>query len=423
MKIAKGLFPLLLVCLALLCLGGCSNIDKTDVEAVITNELDLLKNLDSDTTQKYVSYTELFPDTASGKLSKEIKEVFSLFFADFDYKIQSINVDKDNTEATAVLKLHVIDASALARDYARKQLESDIQAISETASDSEEEYSPSMTDRYLIMRELLKENSYSSVDRECTLTLNNAGSQEKPEWEISCTYTLENDLVGGLMTNLSDSNLLTPEETLSVYLSTLKSMDTEHMGNYLGIDSLLNTSDTTKNEIAAALAEKVHSCFDYSIVSSSVASYSASVDVEITTFDSDAILASYQEDLDEYLGSVDAVIDGQETRYEKSLDLLLSHIESSEETTVSTATFQLSNDGASWKLKDASSAIGEAIFGSLTSTPTSDDSADGTEDTSYDTEDTGDDSDDSDDTSYDSYDSGDDSDDSGDDSDDSAYDS
>jgi len=53
MKIAKGLMPFLLIILAVICLTGCSHVDKTDVQAVITNELDLLKNLDSDTTQMY----------------------------------------------------------------------------------------------------------------------------------------------------------------------------------------------------------------------------------------------------------------------------------------------------------------------------------------------------------------------------------
>ena len=81
MKIAKGLMPFLLfILMSVTFLTGCSHVDKTDVEAVITNELNLLKNLDSDTTQKYVSYKELFPDTTQEiELSKEIKEVFSLF--------------------------------------------------------------------------------------------------------------------------------------------------------------------------------------------------------------------------------------------------------------------------------------------------------------------------------------------------------
>ena len=122
MKIAKGLMPFLLIILAVICLTGCSHVDKTDVQAVITNELDLLKNLDSDTTQKYVSYKELFPDaTKETTLSREIKEVFSLFFQNFDYQILDIDVDENNKEAVAKVKLTTIDAETLASDYAKLQ--------------------------------------------------------------------------------------------------------------------------------------------------------------------------------------------------------------------------------------------------------------------------------------------------------------
>ena len=41
MKISKGLLPLLFFILAVCIFSGCSHIDKTDVEAVITNDLDL----------------------------------------------------------------------------------------------------------------------------------------------------------------------------------------------------------------------------------------------------------------------------------------------------------------------------------------------------------------------------------------------
>ena len=44
MKIAKGLMPFLLfILMSVTFLTGCSHVDKTDVEAVITNELNLLK--------------------------------------------------------------------------------------------------------------------------------------------------------------------------------------------------------------------------------------------------------------------------------------------------------------------------------------------------------------------------------------------
>lgn len=372
MKIAKNLVAFLVFILAVVCFGGCSHLDKTDVKAVISNELNLLKNLDSDTTQKYVSYKELFPDaTKETELSKEVKEVFSLFFQDFDYQILDIDVDENKKEATAKIKLTTIDAQALASDYAEASLKSAILAAATSASDDTEQKTDSLEDRYLILDNLLKQNHYGTVEKECTIKLTDKGTS-KQEWEIIRTHSLENDLVGGLMTYLSDSDLMTPEKTLAVYLDTLKTMDLDQMGNYLGLESLLNTSDSAKNSIASALVEQVHKTLDYKITNCDIQSYKATVEAEITTFDSASIISKYQEDLDTYLSSADAVIDGSSKRYEHSLDLLLNCIENNTDTVTSSVTFHLVNDGASWKLEENNSTIGNAIFGTLSTTPVPD---------------------------------------------------
>lgn len=369
MKIVKGLAPFLLLIFAVSMIIGCSHTDKTDVEGVITNELDLLKNLDSDTAQKYISYKELFPDaTEKTERSKEVEEVFSLFFQDFDYRILRIKVDRDKKEASANLKLTTIDARALARDYTISHLEEAILNAADSASQNTEEQSDSMEDRYLILNELLKDHTYKTVETDCTLTLQNI-STDGEEWEIKRTHDLENSLVGGLITYLGDSDLLTPEETLTVYLNTLKTMDQDQMSNYLGLESLLSTSDAAKNSIASALVEQMHKNFDFKITDSIVESYQAVIQTEITTFDSDAILKAYQEELNEYLSSPEAVIDGAQKRYNHSLELLLRNIEKNTGTLTHPAVFVLTNDGASWKLQDDGHSIGAGIFGNLSVTP------------------------------------------------------
>lgn len=344
----------------------------------ITNELDLLKNLDSDTTQKYVSYKELFPDaTKEIKLSNEVKEVFSLFFQNFDYEILSVNVDNDKKEATASLRLSTIDAASLAKDYGEASLKNAILKAADSEEQATEKNTDSMEERYLLLDQLLSNNNYATVERECTVELCNKGSNDdKDEWEIIRSHSLENNLVGGLMTYLSDNNLLSPEETLTVYLNTLKTMNTEQMGNYLGIESLFNTSDTDKNSIATALVELFHSTFDFNISSCDEESYNAVIQTKITTFDSNAILTAYQNELDTYLSSADAVIDGSVKRYEKSMQLLLSKIKSNTATVQTAAVFHLTNDGVSWKLQDSNAAIGNAIFGTLSSTPVSEEAND-----------------------------------------------
>lgn len=377
MKTVKHLLAFLMIILLSVFLCSCSQSAKAHAEKAIKKDLDLLKNLDSETTMQYISYQELFPDSDdSTKLSADIKEVFSLFFQNFDYKILGISVDSDEKNASAQLKLTTLDAEALASDFVSASLQEE---ILETASGKENDNGNSLEQRYLLLYKLLKNNTYSSVERNTSIQLNNLGSSSEPDWEITHSSSLENDLVGGLITYLSDPDLVPPAETLTVYLKTLQEMDVKQMANYLGLDSILNTSDSAKNAIASALMEQFHSCFNYKISSTSVSGYLAEVDAELTTFDSNSILTQYEKELNTYLASADAVIDGSQKRYNKSHELLLDSIRNNQATITATATFHLTNDGASWKLENAGTELGNAIFGTLTTSPVPEDSTEDNE--------------------------------------------
>lgn len=377
MKTVKHLLAFLMIILLSVFLCSCSQSAKAHAEKAIKKDLDLLKDLDSETTMQYISYQELFPDSDdSTKLSADIKEVFSLFFQNFDYKILDISVDSDEKNASAQLKLTTLDAEALASDFVSASLQEE---ILETASGKENDNGNSLEQRYLLLYKLLKNNTYSSAERNTSIQLNNLGSSSEPDWEITHSSSLENDLVGGLITYLSDPDLVPPAETLTVYLKTLQEMDVKQMANYLGLDSILNTSDSAKNAIASALMEQFHSCFNYKISSTSVSGYLAEVDAELTTFDSNSILTQYEKELNTYLASADAVIDGSQKRYNKSHELLLDSIRNNQATITATATFHLTNDGASWKLENAGTELGNAIFGTLTASPVPEDSTEDNE--------------------------------------------
>ena len=370
MKTVKYLLAFFFVFLAV-SVCGCSYSAKTSAEKAIKKDLDLLKNLDSETTMKYISYQELFPDSDDNtELSDDIKEVFSLFFQNFDYKILDVNVDKDKQSAQANLRLVTLDAHALAEDFSKAQLKHE---ISQSASSEEAtEQTISLEERYTLLNELLKSNDYQTVERNCTISLDASDKDGETSWEIRRTNTLENDLVGGLMNDLTDPDILSPEDTILVYLNTLKNMSAEELGNYLNADSIISTEDPAKISLAEALVKQVHSTFDYSIGETTVSGYTATVTANITTFDSDAILENYQKELDTYLASVDAVIDGAQKRYEKSYSLLLEYIEENTATKTVETTFTLINDGASWKLEDAGTVFGQALFGTLSSSPVED---------------------------------------------------
>ena len=293
-----------------------------------------------------------------------------LSFQDFDYKILDVNVDKDKQSAQANLRLVTLDAHALAEDFSKAQLKHE---ISQSASSEEAtEQTISLEERYTLLDELLKSNDYQTVERNCTISLDASDKDGETSWEIRRTNTLENDLVGGLMNDLTDPDILSPEDTILVYLNTLKNMTAEELGNYLNAASIISTEDPAKISLAEALVKQVHSTFDYSIGETTVSGYTATVTANITTFDSDAILENYQKELDTYLASVDAVIDGAQKRYEKSYSLLLEYIEENTATKTVKTTFTLINDGASWKLEDAGTVFGQALFGTLSSSPVED---------------------------------------------------
>lgn len=374
MKTVKYLLAFFFVFLAV-SVCGCSYSAKTSAEKAIKKDLDLLKNLDSETTMKYISYQELFPDSDDNtELSDDIKEVFSLFFQNFDYRILNVSTDQNQETASAQLRLTTLDAQALARDFVSQSLQDEILKAASGDEDTEENEN-SLEQRYLRLHKLLKNNSYKTVDRNASIQLINHGSSSNPNWEITHSYSLENDLVGGLITYLSDPDLVPPDETLGVYLKTLQEMDVQQMSNYLGLDSILNTSDPAKNAIASALMEQFYSCFNYKITDTSVSGYLAEVQADLTTFDSDSILSQYEEELNTYLASADAVIDGSQKRYNKSHELLLDSIKNNTTTTTANATFHLTNDGVSWKLQDAGTELGNAIFGTLTASPVPEDAA------------------------------------------------
>lgn len=374
MKTVKYLLAFFFVFLAV-SVCGCSYSAKTSAEKAIKKDLNLLKNLDSETTMKYISYQELFPDSDDNtELSDDIKEVFSLFFQNFDYKNLDVSTDQNQETASAQLRLTTLDAQALARDFVSQSLQDEILKAASGDKNTEENEN-SLEQRYLRLHKLLKNNSYKTVDRNASIQLINHGSPSNPNWEITHSYSLENDLVGGLITYLSDPDLVPPDETLGVYLKTLQEMDVQQMSNYLGLDSILNTSDPAKNAIASALMEQFHSCFNYKITDTSVSGYLAEVQADLTTFDSDSILSQYEEELNTYLASADAVIDGSQKRYNKSHELLLDSIKNNTTTTTANATFHLTNDGVSWKLEDAGTELGNAIFGTLTASPVPEDAA------------------------------------------------
>ncbi len=65
---------------------GCQKSEKSQVKAAATRELDLLKDLDDKTIEKYISYEDFYPSgEIHQEVSSKIKNIFSRFYENFSY--------------------------------------------------------------------------------------------------------------------------------------------------------------------------------------------------------------------------------------------------------------------------------------------------------------------------------------------------
>jgi len=360
MKTLRHLLSVLLCVFTFLCIG-CSGDDHSDIRKAISTELDSLKSPDTDEAYSYLSQSDLFPDgtDASNETpSAEVKDVFSMFFKNFDYSIQSVTVSEDGNTATASVRLTTIDAGALSKDFASSSLREAIKAAAKTGGS---ESRASIGERYLLLNHLLKTGEYGSVESDCTIKLTNNDNS----WTVDHTATLENQLVGGLVSRLADPYILTPEETIDIYLGTIRKMSTDELSSYLGLTGLYSESDDSLKQIYNAMVDQVHEHFNYKIQDSTQSGTSAAVGVGITSFNSDAIMERYHAEMDSYLATADAVIEGSDARLAYSRDLLLKCIKENTDVTENSVSFSLKNDGVSWKLLDPGQAFGEALFGTI----------------------------------------------------------
>ena len=212
-----------------------------------------------------------------------------------------------------------------------------------------------------MLNHLLKTGEYGTLESDCTIKL----TSNDDDWTVNHTATLENQLVGGLISRLADPYILTPEETIDIYLGTIRKMSTDELSTYLGLNVLYSESDDSLRQIYDAMVEQVHDHFNYKIQDSSQNGTSANVNVVITSFDSDAIMERYHSEMDSYLATADAVIEGSDARLAYSRELLLKCIKENTDVRENTVSFTLNNDGVSWKLIDPGQAFGEALFGTI----------------------------------------------------------
>ncbi len=328
--------------------------EKLSVRAAVREEFDTLKHLDADDVDSYISYEDIFPGSRTGDIvSREISEVFPLFFQHFDYKIRSVSVLPGGERATAKVTVDTLDAKSLAKDFEKTYME---KQISSRANPSSVEYSAE--DSYLLLGSLLKSGSYGTkkTDAEISLICTDG------KWEVERTDELDELLTGYFTQAASSPDLFTPSEVVEIHFDTLKTFGPEQLKRYFHIEDWLSMSDKSYvSAITQALAEQIHAYFEYEITGCEyVSDAEAAVSMKITSLDFNKILKKYADETLAYTQTSQALQDGSSGRLQRANELLLDCISSNTDAASVPVTVTLTNSGTGWKMvhyEDATQAI------------------------------------------------------------------
>lgn len=342
------------LCIIFLFIPGQAQKEEHPAVAVLKQELDLVKQGNDGTADNLLSVPTLFQDTdSSSALDPEENQVVTLFFKNFDYQVLDTLITE--TTAAITLELTTIDAKALAKDFVAQSFVKRIQddATSDTVNCS-------LSDYYLALHDLLKQNNYDTVTSKCTISL----TKLEDIWKIDEDQNLNLLLTGGFVTYAADPELLTPEEVVALQFDTMKKFDIEQMNRFLSLDNMFSADDEYKRTISKALAAQILNCLDYNITGSTDDGLTASVSIDVISCDCHSIIQKYTESLDSYLSTSQALADGISGRLMKSNQILVESINSNTSSSAASITLTLVNDGTAWKIQ-MDENIAQAILGNI----------------------------------------------------------
>ncbi|MBR2527230.1 MAG: hypothetical protein IKE58_01960 [Blautia sp.] len=358
MRISKQLIMAFVLSLPLFC-TSCTSSAESDIKGIVNSQLGMLKKPNAELFKKYLPEKGLYTDPTDQTANRqELASMLALYFQDFDYRIQMIQVSEDT--ASVKVKLWTRDAQHLAREYKSRLLSEQVLAASRQ---NPEAASFSFAQKQAVFSACLAEDVSPSVEISAVIKL----VLKKGQWVIKKSHRLADKLIGGLVKYMSDPFLLSAEETLDIYLDTFSQMNPEELGCFMGSDSILSgeeTADFPESTIyASALLTQIDQLFRYQIISSTVSGSEATVRAEIISADIQAIAEDFQSWLEDYLSSAQAVCDGPSGRYQTAKDKMLALIRGNQKVFSTVSDFHLVNDGRSWKWEDPMNSLAPALFG------------------------------------------------------------
>ena len=339
---------LLLSLLSALLLSGCGA--KTP-EKLVESELNLIKKLDEKTIQNFVSYEDISQtQSRSTDIGSETTEAVQLFFQNFDYEILSSGITDDS--ATVTVSITNLDAKSLAHDLHL--------ALVKESVDPHSSYQEPMTmnSYFTILRDILKNNTYEETTTQAHFELAHLDNG----WSIQITQTLEDELVGGLITYLSDPYLLTPNEVATATLDVFTAFSPKDWVGYLDMHDVFAIGSQYSDKVDLSLATQIAKHFSYSISQMKVDGDKATAYADITSLDMSSVLASYKEKLLAYADTTASVRASDSELADQSATFLKEALDENQDTILRSVLLLFQNNGSSWEMT-LGDDFGDVILG------------------------------------------------------------
>lgn len=350
-------FSGIFLCLMLLPLSACSDSESRAVRKTVEADLDDLKNADTVKIQNLIDrqIPSSVPEDQE-ESAENLADIFSLFYKNFSYKIDSISIQENQAEAN--VRLETLNAKSLAKDFSKASLKKHMKD-----SIGADEAEISLHDSYLLLKNLLESKEYKNQTQNVMIQLKKRGDT----WEVLHTLELDRILTGNFFLYVTDSHLLSPTEIVETHFKTLRKLDSEQLCAYLSLDTLMESGDTYDTALAHAIAKQISTCFDFKIKSEQHEKDSTIVQVSITSVDFQSILNTYQRKLTKWLKTSESMAVGIEGRREKEQKLLLSCIKKNKKSISHDVDIHLLNDGVNWKIQ-MNDELAQAMFGDMKNT-------------------------------------------------------
>lgn len=319
----------------------------------VRNTLDLVKQMDDETIHSFVSYEALSDQQLTEADEDAAFDAVRLFFERFDYEITDEQIAGDSAQVT--VNISNLDAHSLAHDLCL-QLTSQWIDLSKAP-----ENAPVFTDYFALLRDSLKNNSYSIVQTSATFDL----SLRQHKWILQMDEQVRDQIMGGLSSWLRNPYLLTPEEIITLYLDAFSALDADGWIRYFAADDLFATgSEEYAASIDRFFFEKLAEYYEWELVSCNTVDDQSEIQLSVESVDMKKVFTLYQEKLLSYAGTIESVTSGSTELSDTSARLLMESLEEASEKASFSATVTMGNDGVTWQPEDLSSLV-NAMLGNL----------------------------------------------------------